>query len=244
MIARRAQWRLGTLVEAGGDVAPGVLDAAFAAIEAVEARMSAFRDDSDLCRLNLAAAGEPVTVDAQTLEVLRFAARLYALTQGAFDVALGRGCGTPGFALDATRAWRTHADVRVTLDGIAKGYAVDRAVEALRIAGARCGWVNAGGDLRVFGDLVLPVDRRRGGTLHRLALRERAMATSEYGPRRRVASRSRLHGRHGRPRGSYGASVVARECMVADALAKAVAVAGRPAPAWSRELDAHVIWRA
>ena len=235
---------MGTLVEAGGDVAPAALDAAFAAIGTVEARMSAFRSDSDLSRLNAAPACEPVAVDAHTLEVLRFAARLYALTQGAFDVALGRGRGTPGFDVAAAHAWRTHADVRLTLDGIAKGYAVDLAVEALRIAGARLGWVNAGGDLRVFGDLALPVDRRKGRTLHRLALRERAMATSEYGPRRTVASRSHLHGRRGRLRGSYGASVLARECIVADALAKAVAVAGRDVAAWSRALDAHVIWRA
>jgi len=52
---------------------------------------------------------------------------------------------------------RLHRPVRVTLDGIAKAFAVDRAIRAMKIAGAGAGWVNAGGDLRVFGDGALPV---------------------------------------------------------------------------------------
>jgi thiamine biosynthesis lipoprotein ApbE len=39
----------------------------------------------------------------------------------------------------------------VDLGGIAKGFAVDRAVKALKCAGLASGVVNAGGDLRVFG---------------------------------------------------------------------------------------------
>lgn len=244
MIARRAQWRMGTLVEAGADLAPAALDAAFAAIETVEARMSRFRADSDLARLNAARPFEPVTVHAQTLGVLALASHLFALTGGAFDVALGRGRGSPGFASDAHTAWQMVDGVNLSLDGIAKGFAVDRAVDALQAAGARCGWVNAGGDLRVFGDLTLTVERRAGRRPETIALRGRAMATSEYGPRRRIASRSALAGRATRPRGAYGASVLARECVLADALTKAVAVAGRRALRWARALDAEVIWRA
>ena len=45
-----------------------------------------------------------------------------------------------------------HANVRVDLGGIAKGFAVDRALEVLRGSGAASGLVNAGGDLAVFGE--------------------------------------------------------------------------------------------
>jgi thiamine biosynthesis lipoprotein len=40
---------------------------------------------------------------------------------------------------------------RIDLGGIAKGYAVDMAVEVLKAYGVTTGMVNAGGDLRVFG---------------------------------------------------------------------------------------------
>ena len=117
-------------------------------------------------------------------------------------------------------------------------------MNALQRAGATRGFVNAGGDLRVFGALTLAVERRAGCRPTTVALRERAMATSEYGPRRRIASRAALSGRRGRPPDAYGASVLVRECVVADALTKAVSVAGRRALRFARALDAEVIWRA
>ncbi len=56
---------------------------------------------------------------------------------------------------------------RVALDlgGIAKGFAVDRAIEQLMAAGCIGGQVNAGGDMRVFGENATPVWLRtdRGG---------------------------------------------------------------------------------
>ena len=235
---------MGTLVEAGGDVAAAALDAAFVAVAEVEARMSTFRADSDVSRLNAAPVGVPVALHAHTLAVLRVAGDLFVRTRGAFDVALGRGSGTSGFVADDGCAWRTDAGVRITLDGIAKGFAVDRAVDALRAAGARRGWVNAGGDLRAFGDLEVPVQCRAGATRRVVALREGALATSEYGPRRMSTSSSRLAGRAGRRRGAYGAAVLAPDCTIADALAKAVAVAGRDVLGVARDLRARVVWHA
>jgi len=243
-LARRAQWQMGTLVEAGGDLEPCGLDAAFTAVAAIEARMSTFRRDSDVSRLNAAAVGVPVALHAHTLAVLRFAADLYARSDAAFDVTLGRGAGTCGYALDDARAWRTHCDARITLDGIAKGFAVDRAVDALRAAGAARGWVNAGGDLRAFGDLDLPVACRAGRATGALALREEALATSEYGPRRMSTSASRLAGRAGRRRSAYGAAVIAPDCVTADALAKVIAVAGKRGGRVLRQFGARVIWQA
>jgi len=123
--------------------------------------------------------------------------------------------------------------VRLTLDGIAKGYAVDLAVGALQRAGADAGWVNAGGDLRVFGDLALPVQRRElDGRLAALgALRNAAVASSRAAAPGAAADASfPAHivappGRQPQP-GLW--TVLARSAWRADALTKIAATA--PAP--------------
>ena len=67
------------------------------------------------------------------------------------------------------------------LGGIAKGYAVDLAIAAMRHAGAADGLVNAGGDLRVFGDqprsIVVP-DPLSRQPLVMIAIENAALATS------------------------------------------------------------------
>jgi len=58
-------------------------------IERVESRLSAFRDDADLFRINALAAQQPVPVDAPMLAFLHAAQALCAQTDGAFDPAIG-----------------------------------------------------------------------------------------------------------------------------------------------------------
>jgi FAD:protein FMN transferase len=183
--------------------------------------------------------------------VLAIAQRLFRESDGAFDVTIAPVLARRGLLpsraarpyaqsgrMDALRLLdgsRVHADVPLALDlgGIAKGFAVDRAIDALRAAGATCGIVNAGGDLRVFGDdHWLPVRIRHpaapGATLQPFALRDAAVATSGDYFR---AGRSALVD----PRSRRGASqplpasitVVASTCVMADALTKIVAL--RPA---------------
>jgi thiamine biosynthesis lipoprotein len=119
----------------------------------------------------------------------------------------------------------------VDLGGIAKGFAVDRAVDALKENGIEGGIVNAGGDLRTFGlasqliHLRHPTDPTRVAGAVRL--RERAMATSGiYFARRKYRGKyvgPLLDGRTGQSaRELISVSVGAAECMVADALTKIV----------------------
>jgi thiamine biosynthesis lipoprotein len=73
--------------------------------------------------------------------------------------------------------------VQVDLGGIAKGFAVDRAVEAIRLAHPDAsGCVNAGGDLRVFGQGAQTVWVRSGPVaapvLRSLPVANEAVATS------------------------------------------------------------------
>lgn len=113
----------------------------------------------------------------------------------------------------------------LTLDGLAKGWAVDRAVAALRRAGVPGGWVNAGGDVRVFGAATLDVSRRRAdGSLQGLGrLREAAVATSAA----RAAPCADLPGWLADAQGAPVApglwTVLARQAWRADALTKVAA---------------------
>jgi thiamine biosynthesis lipoprotein len=84
-------------------------------------------------------------------------------------------------------------------------------VAALRARGASAGCVNAGGDLRAFGAIELPIalrDERTGGVRPFCRLSEGAFATSRLAAERHV-------------------SVAAPSCMLADALTKVVAASGR-----------------
>jgi thiamine biosynthesis lipoprotein len=243
---RRARPLLGTLVEircseAGHERA---FEAAFGAVARVHRLMSAHSPSSDVARINRARAGERIVVDSWTWAVLRRAHVVSEATRGLFDCSVASRlqdggllprlagesvpdpqAGYQDLELLCGNALRLRRPLHVTLDGIAKGFAVDRAVEALRGCGIRSGAVNAGGDLRLFGPHPEPVhvrDPLNPGRLVRLGMfGEIAVATSAayfaeevspYVDPRRMGDC--------RPRTS--ATVIARDCVTADALTKAV----------------------
>ena len=221
---RRARPTLGTLVEVGIGL-PGLahetgFDAAFHAIADVQACLSRFEPDSDIALFNRADAGTQLTVRRHTQRVLEAARQLHDASDGAFDITLR----------SAPRGWRCEGNVlhklddaaRIDLGGIGKGYAVDCAIDALRAAGCTAGWVNAGGDLRLFGDGELEVvlrDETLGGVRPFGALRDGAFATSHFGRESRSCAAAvgpvKAH-----------VSVAASRCLWADSLTKVVAITG------------------
>lgn len=216
---RRARPLLGTLVEIGacdadGAAAQAAIEAAFARIAVLQERLSRFVAASDVGRFNGAAAGTCIDISADARAVLDLASGLRDASDGAFDVTLGSG--TWDWRSDERGLHKRSAAVRIDLGGIAKGHAVDCAIETLAAAGLDAGWVNAGGDLRAFGALALPIDLRdeTGGGVHRFAIiAEGAFATS------------RLHDASGETR---HASVAAPRCAWADALTKVVVATVNP----------------
>lgn len=237
---RRAWPLLGTLVEAAvflpqadalaHTTAAHQLDAAREAIMRVERHLSRFLPDSDVARFNAAAAGSTVTVDRSTATVLGAAQQLCLLSHGVFDPT----CGTApdGWSLARRQLTKHAGDAVLDLGGIAKGYAVDRAVRALQHQGVRSGWVNAGGDLRVFGEATVPVllrDEVEGGTHHFATLGDGAWASSHFS----ADSHSVCWSATGTVRAHV--SVAAPRCLWADALTKVVAATGdacHPALQW------------
>jgi thiamine biosynthesis lipoprotein len=179
---KRARPLLGTFVEIAAEGLPDpaldrAINAAFDAVECVRRLMSFHDPHSDLSRLNRLAAIEPVEVHPWTARVIARALALHHATGGLFDCVVGaelmhwgllpdHGFASvqPGrstavqFMAKNRIAFRT--PVALDLGGIAKGFAVDRAIAVLRRQGVRGAVVNAGGDLRVFGPEATPVHIR------------------------------------------------------------------------------------
>jgi thiamine biosynthesis lipoprotein len=243
------------------------IEQAFSAIALVEQIMSLYRADSDVSRINRMAAdtaAQRISVHPWTREVLQLAQSLQRDSNGLFDCGIAPTLMQWGLlpaGSDATRSSATSAVVSsisklrlhedgtlsllaptvIDLGGIAKGYAVDRAIDAMRQAGASEGSVNAGGDLRQFGgapQLLQVRDPLQPSQLHPAGwLRDGAMATSSIvysrrrvdcadgGHRARRTVSSIVHPASLQPmlkRRSY--SVIAPLCVHADALTKVLAL--------------------
>jgi thiamine biosynthesis lipoprotein len=156
-VVSRLRVALGTLValeaqSADERTSEAGIAAAFTAIARVERLMHPERLGSDVAVLCGAVPGTPVTVDEWTWEVLSLCQSLHQLSAGAFDPCLSLAPGRmTDIELLGDRQVRAHAPVRVDLGGVAKGYAVDRAIAAMQASRCDAGLVNAGGDLAVFG---------------------------------------------------------------------------------------------
>ena len=234
-IVRRAQPWLGTLVSIEVVASAGLdLEAAFShgfdAIARVHRAMSPQHADSDVARFNRVAGGATIRCDPWTLGVLRLAARVRHATDGLFDVALGTAQGGAYRSAGVRRVEKIAGTARIDLGGIAKGYAVDRAVQALRARGVTRGLINAGGDLRAFGAGSWPVIVRGvdGRPAMRLALEGGAVATSVYRAGRSPFRNDPLIApENGRVHAiDQAITVAAPSCALADALTKVVALSG------------------
>ncbi|KWR90558.1 hypothetical protein RM96_08975 [Cupriavidus sp. IDO] len=220
--------------------AEAAVHAAFAEIGQIHRLMSRHDPDSDVSRFNRAPVGVPVPVDARTLAVLACAAALHAASDGAFDCerrpALKEGITGPGVAWQIDgNAVRKHRPVQLDLGGIAKGYAVDRAIAAMLSAGVENAVVNAGGDLRHAGAMPVAVCLRDPGAPARTALTwtldNAALASSVAGGLFPAAGEpSRIAVRRGEPAvpRTAGATILAADCMLAVALTKVVLVCRAP----------------
>ncbi len=156
-------------------LAEEALGRTFERISQLEAELTR-HNSSPLTELN--AQGKLLRAPQHLLNVLQHAARIHNLSKGTFDVSVAPLLNVYGkaktahdnFSPDAkellaakelVNAQEIHvshdhvrlgkSDMRITLDGIAKGYIVDKASETLTELGIDKHLVNAGGDIRVSG---------------------------------------------------------------------------------------------
>lgn len=250
----------------GFDLAP-VRSALQAAVDEVDTQMSTWKPESDLMRLNAAPVGEWVSLPARLFEVLHAGIEIGRASLGAFDIGVGDVVAAWGFGSDATDSQRIRTAMQarrrpahevleiegvpararkssplsVDLNGIAKGFGVDRLAETLGGFHIASALVGIDGEMRALGlrpdgePWVIAVeaphaDRRAPHSI--VALQDAAVATSgDY--RRWVEVRGRrlshtMNPRRGAPLVDPPASVtvVARTCMEADAWATALMVLG------------------
>jgi len=259
-------------VAADTDTAVKAVEQAFAQLRTVDELMSDYKTDSELSRVNRLAFQKPVEVSEPTFDVLEVSLRFSRLTRGAFDITVGplvdlfrtaeqkgivpsedeierarERVGYEKLELDEqNRTVRFAVDgMRLDLGGIAKGYAMDKAVEAAQRCGALGAMVDVGGDVRCFGRAVKgrktwligiqdPNDSESflGGRIRRaLRLTDKAVATS--GDYRRFVTINGKRYSHIMNRktgtsakGLSSVTIIAENATEADALATAVSVMG------------------
>ena len=184
------------------------IEAAFAALDEVEQAMSLYRPSSAICRLN--ATRRCDSAPASLLEVLAFAAETSSATRGAFDITVQplwevaakaqRENRTPSAEEIASACervdWKavvvngSSVELRaptsaITLNGIAQGFAADRALDALRAHGVEHALVDTG-ELRGLGrkpdgrpwSIGIQHPRESDAYVALAALEGRALATS------------------------------------------------------------------
>jgi thiamine biosynthesis lipoprotein len=240
--------------------------AAFARVASLDARLSDYQPDSELMRACREAAQHPVALGDDVYRVLSIGQELSRRSGGAFDMSVGALTRVwrrarrendlpPKAEIEAARASSGHAlvhldadartlrldrkGVRIDAGGIAKGYAADRALEAMREAGAPRAMVVAGGDIAT-GDAppgtagwqvtIAPLDA--GGASAPLVLRNAGVSTSGDAEQWVEIGGTRyshiLDPRTGWPLTTrMSVTVIAPDATTSDMLATTVAVLGR-----------------
>jgi thiamine biosynthesis lipoprotein len=222
---------------------------------------SSYRRDSEVSRLSQSSGGGEVS--AETAAVLALGLVVAQRSGGAFDLTLGRlkslwgidgdnpvvpdrqaiaaalaGIGPEALTLDGRQLRKRSAQVQIDLGGIAKGYAVDRAVAVLKEHGIASAAVNAGGDMYLLGQrperpwrVGIQHPRQKDAVLETVQVHDRAVVTSGDYERFFEQDGQRYHHifdpQSGFPaRGCQSVTVIADSVALGDALATSLFVLG------------------
>jgi thiamine biosynthesis lipoprotein len=202
----------------------------FNAIGHIERLMHPTRSGSDLAAMRDCALDAPLRVHGWTWATLELCIRLNRLSHGIFEPCLpGSRGGLRDLELRQPHTVIQHARLLLDLGGIAKGFAVDRAIDAMRKAGCHGGLVNAGGDLAAYGDREHDVWCRHRGRTAVIKLRNAALAISDTDNEARPAEHQGYYNGADRSAKVSGyAAVTAPTAAVADALTKCMLAGDRP----------------
>ncbi len=229
--------------------------------ERLQQLLSPWIKESELARFNALDANIDMPVSVEFHQLLQRSAHYAAISDGAFDITFAgaghlydyrAGIAPDDAGLEQTRIGmqylrigdiksgiaKTDKAVRIDLGGIAKGYAIDRAVTLLRQAGIAHAYISLGGDSYVMGqrnDRLWQVGirhpRREQAVAITLPLTDTAVSTS--GDYQRFFVRDGEHVHHilnpksGKPAGQLSSvTVLAASGIDADALSTTLFVLG------------------
>ncbi|OAI01099.1 FAD:protein FMN transferase [Methylomonas methanica] len=267
------------LFVAENEQAKGIAELVIADVQRLEGLYSRYRCDSLLSRINkVAAKGGRITVDEETAGLLDYAATCYQQSDGLFDI-------TSGILRQAWRFesgqlpddqlikallkkvgwhklhWRAPvlefrlAGMELDFGGIVKEYAVDRAAAIAWNAGARHGFINLGGDLRLIGprpdgtpwQVGIHHPRQKQALATTLALHNGAVASSGDYERCIIVNGQRyghiLNPKTGWPvRHLASVSVVGEFCVVAGSASTIAMLKEEQGPDWLEQLALPYLW--
>ncbi len=251
---------------AGDDaIAQRAAAAALKEIRRLEDLLSTWIETSELSHVNAAAGLAPVKISPDTMQVLKRSLDVARLTEGGFNIAVGPAVDAwsvtersdipsedelnrlrplvdlSALDLDETRgtAFLTRAGMRVDVGGIGKGFAADRAIDAMRAAGATAGVVALSVDIKTFGRMPdgeafrfgIQHPRNDAALLATIELRDEAISTAgdyeRFFERGGVRYHHILDPRTLQPaRECQSVTVIAREGVMADGLDTGIFVMG------------------
>jgi FAD:protein FMN transferase len=247
-------------------------------VRRIEARYSRYRSDNDLARINaVAATGGSIDIDAETFGLINYAKACFAKSDGAFDITSGLlrtvwnfaasrlpdqesiDAVLPFIGLDkvAVANGRLHfgkAGMELDFGGLGKEYAADRAAEVCIGLGARYGFVDLGGDIRVIGPqpdgcpwrIGIRHPRAADQTVAEITLSQAVATSGDYERFLEVDGRRYCHildPRTGWPaQGLASVTVIADRCLVAGSLSTTAMLKGNDGAGWLQSLGVrHIV---
>lgn len=178
---KETQFLMDTVIEitAYGPQAEAGVKEAFAEFRRLHDLTNNFDENSEVSKISQQAGQSKVAVDPELFEIIKISNELSAKLDNVFDITIGpltelwsvghKGEFVPTQQeIDTARALVNYklaqldeadhtvflpkAGMKLDLGGIAKGYAVDRAIDILKSKGITSALINAGGDVRVIGN--------------------------------------------------------------------------------------------
>jgi len=246
----------------------GAIKEAFTEIERIDDLLSRFKPKSDISRINADAYKRMTKVSPETINLIEKSVTFSRLSNGAFDISIyplleiWGLTGNPVFDIPTAEELTEAMDkvgyqnidiikqqqsiflgrpaMKLDLGGIAKGYAVDKAIAVLKRTGLNNALVNAGGDIYCLGRrsetekwaVAVQDPRKPEGILTTLEIEGRAVATSgDY--QKYVEINGKRYSHIINPKSGYpctdlpaSVTVLAKDCLRADALATSTFVLG------------------
>jgi len=168
-------WKVSVVDHGRTEAARRAIDAVYNELSRIDALMSEWKPASAISQINEAAGKHAVAVPAELRALIERSIHYSEITQGSFDISwrgmanlwhfddtfavpsaemvarARRNVGYRAIEVDGDRVFLPRAGMSLGLGGIAKGYAVDRAMDVLTRAGFTDALVDGGGDVRVSG---------------------------------------------------------------------------------------------
>ncbi len=207
------------------DQADQLAAAVFSDMRSIEAQLSPYIESSELSTVNQQAHQSSVVIEQNFFQLLEKSLYFSRISDGAFDISfasvgrfydyrkevapsdvqLEENLPAINYQLIQLNKEKSsirflHPQLKIDLGGIAKGYAVDRAVDLLKEAGVQSAIVSAGGDSRILGDrqgtpwmIGVRHPREEGEYVVRIPLSNTAISTSGDYERFYLDGETRIH---------------------------------------------------